>query len=72
MRIKSRPGRTISDWQLIFSQSKVNGAAYNGDALERYNWNWPKGTYFQRRLSRMKYLKSTENLSGEWHSRLPR
>jgi hypothetical protein len=60
MRIEAMPARKFSDWQLVFSQSKANGAAYNGEALEKYNWDWPKETYFQRRLSRIKYLKSAE------------
>jgi hypothetical protein len=34
-------------WQLIFLQSKVNGASYNGEALARHNWDWPKETYLQ-------------------------
>jgi hypothetical protein len=45
-----------SYWQLIFLQSKVNGAAYNGEELPGRNWNWPKDTYLQRRLRRSKYF----------------
>ena len=71
MKIRPKPGRKMSEWQLIFSQSKVNGATYNGDALERYIWQWPEGTYFQRRLSRMKNLKSTEHISSDRRSRFP-
>jgi hypothetical protein len=47
-------------WQLIFLQSKVNGASYNGEALARYNWDWPKETYLQRRLHRIKFLEPVE------------
>ena len=71
MKIRPKPGRKMSEWQLIFSQSKVNGGTYNGDALERYIWQWPEGTYFQRRLSRMKSLKSTEHISSDRRSRVP-
>jgi hypothetical protein len=39
-----------SFWQLVFQQSKVNGGAYDGENLPGYNWNWPRNTYFQRRL----------------------
>jgi hypothetical protein len=39
-----------SFWQLVFLQSKVNGAAYHGEQLPRRDWDWPKGTYFQQRL----------------------
>jgi hypothetical protein len=37
-----------SFWQLVFLQSKVNGAAYRGEQLPRRNWNWPKDTYFHK------------------------
>jgi hypothetical protein len=49
-----------SYWQLIFLQSKVNGAAYNGEELPGRNWDWPKDTYLQRRLQRGKYLHLIE------------
>jgi hypothetical protein len=39
-------------WQLVFSQSKVNGALYGGEELPGYKWEWPKDTYLQRRLRR--------------------
>jgi hypothetical protein len=41
-----------SFWQLVFSQSKVNGAFYDGEELPGYKWNWPKDTYLQRQLRR--------------------
>jgi hypothetical protein len=47
-------------WQLIFLQSKVNGGSYNGEALARHNWDWPKQTYLQRRLHRIKFLEPVE------------
>ena len=50
-----------SYWQLIFLQSKVNGAAYNGEALPGRNWNWPKDTYLQRRLRRSQYFHAAHN-----------
>ncbi len=40
----------LSFWQLVFSRSKVNGAPYDGEEPQRYKWEWPKDTYFQRRL----------------------
>jgi hypothetical protein len=49
-----------SYWQLIFLQSKVNGAAYNGEELPGRNWNWPTNTYLQRRLKESKYFQSAE------------
>jgi len=50
-----------SYWQLVFLQSKVNGAAYTGEELPGRNWNWPKNTYLQRRLQRRKFLHPLEN-----------
>jgi hypothetical protein len=41
-----------SYWQVIFLQSKVNGATYNGETLPPRSWDWPKNTYLQRRLRR--------------------
>ena len=49
-----------SFWQLVFSQSKVNGAPYFGDNLPGRTWNWPKDTYLQRRLQQSKWFQSTE------------
>lgn len=48
-RIVNREQMTF--WQLIFSQSKANGAQYEGDTLPTCSWNWPTGTYLQRRRS---------------------
>jgi hypothetical protein len=50
-----------SYWQLVFLQSKVNGAAYNGEGLPRRSWDWPKNTYLQRRLGRHKNLRHVGN-----------
>ena len=53
--------RKTSYWQLVFLQSKVNGAAYNGEALPGRTWNWPKNTYLQRRLQRDTYPHRVAN-----------
>lgn len=52
----------MSDWQLIFSQSKANGAEYTGETLPISCWNWPIDTYFQRRrsLRQSSYFLSSE------------
>jgi hypothetical protein len=63
VRIQTSAGK-LTAWQRIFLQSKANGAPYNGDALERYKWDWPKGTYFQRRLYQTKFLNSAELRKG--------
>jgi hypothetical protein len=48
--------------QLIFLQSKVNNGRYNGEALPSQSWDWPKDTYFQRRLNLIKFLSTPEAL----------
>jgi hypothetical protein len=48
-------------WQLIFLQSKVNGAPYHGEKLSGHHWNWPRGTYFQRRLQFLRLAHSAES-----------
>src|SRR6476646_8951246 len=50
-----------SYWQLVFLQSKVNGAAYTGEELPGRNWNWPKNTYLQRRLRKPRFLQPSQN-----------
>ena len=52
-----------SFWQIVFLQSKVNGAPYNGEELPGRNWEWPKDTYLQRRLHRTKWFPSNKNLN---------
>jgi hypothetical protein len=41
-------------WQLVFNQSKVNGAEYFGDRLPSNSWDWPKDTFLQKRLEELK------------------
>ena len=55
MKAIESPMRNPTYWQLIFLQSKVNGASYTGETLGRQNWDWPKDTYFQRRMQRIKF-----------------
>ena len=43
-----------SYWQLVFNQSRVNGAEYFGDRLPCNSWDWPKDTFLQKRLSELK------------------
>ncbi len=50
-----------SYWQSIFLQSRVNGAAYNGERLPKRSWDWPKDTYLQRRLRWHRYLHRGED-----------
>jgi hypothetical protein len=62
MKIIESPTENPTYWQLIFLQSKVNGAPYNGEALPGQSWDWPKDTYFQRRLHLIKILQPAEGL----------
>ena len=41
-------------WQLVFTQSRVNGAEYFGDRLPCNSWDWPKNTFLQKRLNELK------------------
>jgi hypothetical protein len=49
-----------SYWQLIFAQSKVNGARYQGDHLPGYNWDWPRDTFLQGRLRQTRWDLTTD------------
>jgi hypothetical protein len=50
-----------SFWQRVFLQSKVNGAPYLGEELPGHRWNWPKGTFLQRRLTHARREKRNLN-----------
>ncbi len=47
----------MNSWQLIFLQSRANNGAYGGDGLPAQSWDWPRGTWFQKRLG---YLRKTQ------------
>ena len=57
----------MSSWQLIFSQSRVNNGAYNGDRLPAQNWDWPQGTWLQTRL---RYLRGNRRYSKKFTARI--
>jgi hypothetical protein len=44
----------MNTWEIIFIQSKVNNSIYNGDSLLSHNWSWPRETWFQERLRRLR------------------
>jgi hypothetical protein len=60
MKAKILNCKRMTFWQLVFSQSKANGADYTGEALPTACWNWPMDTYFQRRRT---LQQSTYSLS---------
>lgn len=45
------PEEKLSDWRLVFLQSRANGCSYHGEDLPHINWQWPKNTWFQEQLS---------------------
>jgi hypothetical protein len=49
-----------SFWQLVFAQSKVNGAPYTGEWLSSRSWKWPENTYLQRRLKHLRRYRSSD------------
>ena len=49
-----------SYWQLVFAQSKANGAPYHGELLPGRNWDWPKDTYLQRRLQEVRFFQPSD------------
>ncbi len=51
MKLHNLDREQMTFWQLIFSQSKANGAQYEGEMLPTSPWNWPTDTYLQRRRS---------------------
>jgi hypothetical protein len=60
MKPSERESEKPSFWQLVFTQSKVNGALYLGEQLPGRSWDWPKNTYFQRRLRRVRWYQASE------------
>jgi hypothetical protein len=58
-------------WQLVFNQSRVNGAAYFGDRLPCYSWDWPKNTFLQRRLHQLRKQRGGDLTDTTTASRKP-
>jgi hypothetical protein len=44
----------MNAWQAIFFQSPVNGGCFEEDELTQQIWDWPKRTWFQARLDRIR------------------
>ena len=64
----------MTSWELIFLQSRVNKSGYDGDDLPAQKWDWPRGTWFQKRLHhlRAKFLaervKVAEAVYGQFRN----
>jgi hypothetical protein len=55
----------MSYWQLIFLQSRANGAAYDEDGLPVQKWAWSRETWLQRRLRYLQKNKKSANISAQ-------
>lgn len=44
----------MNAWESIFLQSPVNDGRYVADELPQQIWHWPKETWFQARLDRIR------------------
>lgn len=51
----------MNAWQIVFEQSRVNNGLYTGDALPAQNWQWPQGTWLQKRL---RHLRKSNGYGG--------
>jgi len=71
MKTKEYRLEKASSWQSIFLQSKANGAAYNGEQLAGFNWEWPKDTFLQRRLEYLRKYRSSDELADSNQSNTP-
>lgn len=49
------------NWQVIFDQSKANGAAYVGESLPYQIWQWPKDTWLQERRREVRAADKKES-----------
>jgi hypothetical protein len=65
MKLIEKETEKPSFWQLVFAQSKVNGAPYNGEQLPGCHWDWPKDTYLQRKLRQSRWDQSLDETSGK-------
>jgi hypothetical protein len=46
--------KPYTQMQLVFLNSRINGAKYDGDALPVYPRLWPRRTFLQRRLAEIR------------------
>jgi hypothetical protein len=44
----------MKTWEAVFRQSPVNEGYYNGEELPQVRWAWPRATWFQARLDRIR------------------
>jgi hypothetical protein len=49
------------NWQIIFDQSKANGAAYGGESLPYQICQWPENTWLQQRRREVRAADKKES-----------
>ena len=54
----------MNSWQLIFLQSKANHGTYDGDRFPAQIWDWPQGTWFQKRRRHLREATSSTPNNG--------
>jgi hypothetical protein len=59
----------MNSWQLIFLQSRANHGAYHGNKLPAQIWDWPQGTWFQKRRRYLREATSPKNRSERKHKK---
>ena len=48
------------DWQIIFAASKANDGVYDGDKLPEHYFPFPRGTWLERRLEKIRKEQGDE------------
>ena len=59
----------MNTWESVFSQSRVNDGCYDEESLPQFNWQWPRGTWFQARLDYAREHEPIWNLKAGRKSR---
>jgi len=51
MKSENKP---LTKYQTIWAQAKSNGTIQDFDGLPAHKWEWPTGTFLQRRLAELR------------------
>ncbi len=60
----------MNAWESVFMQSRVNDGYYDEEGLPDQAWPWPKETWFQGRLDKVREQEPTALLNPGKKSRL--
>jgi hypothetical protein len=55
----------MSAWQRVFLQSRVNKGVYNETGLAPQYWDWPQGTWFQKRLAFLREKQRHQTIASK-------